>query len=90
MTQTKADRQEAAKKAAATRERNRTRAESQTRGTKAAATRQSNAAAESIEQAKRAANGAVGGVTTAAKSLGNAAFEAGKSVTTRARSITSR
>ena len=39
MAQTKADRQEAAKKAAATRERNRTRAESQERGTTAAATR---------------------------------------------------
>jgi hypothetical protein len=88
MTQTKADRQEAAKKAAATRERNRIRSESQTRGTKAAATRQGNAAVESIDQAKRAAGSAVGGVSTAAKSLGSAAVEAGKSVATRARSIT--
>ena len=65
MTQTKADRQEAAKKAAATRERNRTREESKQRGTKAAATRQGNAAGESVEQAKQSARSAGGGLKSA-------------------------
>ncbi len=53
MTQTKADRQEAAKKAAATRERNKIKSESEQRGTKAAATRQGNAAADSLEPGAR-------------------------------------
>jgi hypothetical protein len=85
MPQTKADRQAAAKKAAATRERNKTKAKSQARGTKAASTRQGNAAAESLDQAKRAASGAISGLATAAKHAGTAAKEAGKSVATRAR-----
>ena len=85
MAQTKADRSAAAKKAAATRERNKVRSESQTRGTKAASTRQGNAAAESLDQAKRAAGSAIGGLTSAAKAAGNAAKEAGKSVATRGR-----
>jgi hypothetical protein len=85
MAQTKADRKAAAKKGAATRERNRTKAKSQKRGTKAASTRQGNAAAQSLDQAKRAAGGAIGGLTSAAKSAGTAAVEAGKSVATRAK-----
>jgi hypothetical protein len=85
MAQTKADRQAAAKKAAATRERNRTKAKSQTRGTKAASTRQGNAAADSLGQAKQAASGAITGFGTAAKHVGSAAVEAGKSVATRAK-----
>ena len=80
---TKADRKAAAKKAAATRERNRTKAKSQVRGTKAASSRQSNAAADSLGQAKQAATGAITGLATAAKHVGTAAVEAGKSVTTR-------
>ena len=85
MAQTKADRKAAAKKAAATRERNRTKAKSQVRGTKAASSRQSNAAADSLNQAKQAATGAVSGLGTAAKRVGGAAVEAGKSVATRAK-----
>jgi hypothetical protein len=82
MAQTKADRQEAAKKGAATRERNRTREESKERGTKAAATRQGNQAADSAQQAKRSA---VGGIKSAARSAGDAAKQAGKSVATRSK-----
>ena len=85
MPQTQADRKAAAKKGAATRERNRTKAKSQARGTKAASTRQGNAAVESLDQAKRAAGSAVGGLTSAAKATGNAAVEVGKAVVTRAR-----
>ena len=86
MAQTKADRQAAAKKAAATRRRNQVKAESRSRGKKAASTRQGNAAADSLKQAKRAGGAAVSGLTTAAKATGNAAKEAGKSVTSRAQS----
>ena len=79
-TQTKADRQAAAKKAAATRERNRTREESKERGTKAAATRQGNQAAESVDRAKQSARSAGGGLKAAARSVGDAAKQAGSSV----------
>ena len=85
MPQTKADRQEAAKKAAATRERNRTREESKERGTKAAATRQGNAAAASVDQAKQSARSAGGGLKSAVKSIGEAARQAGKSASTRSK-----
>jgi hypothetical protein len=61
VAQTKADRQAAAKKGAATRERNATRNKSQEAGTKAAATRQGKAAADSGRDAKRAASGAASG-----------------------------
>ena len=76
MAQTKADRQAAAKKGAATRERNRTREESQERGTKAAATRQGNEAAADVEQAKQSARSAGGGLKSAARSIGDAAKQA--------------
>jgi hypothetical protein len=85
MTQTKADRQEAAKKAAATRERNRTRETSQDRGTKAAASRQQNNASDHLTEVRKGAEKARDGVTHAARSLGTAASEAGKSVLTRAK-----
>ena len=84
MTQTKADRQAAAKKAAATRERNQVKEQSQERGRKAGASRQRNAAANSLGQAKQAAGTAVGGLTSTAKAVGEAAVQAGKSVATRA------
>lgn len=83
MAQTKADRQEAAKKAAATRERNQTRETSGTRGTKAAASRQANTASDSLAEARKGAEQAWTGVSSAARSLGTAATEAGKSVLTR-------
>src|SRR5215211_781895 len=81
MAQTKADRQAAAKKGAATRQRNKVKTQSQSRGKRAASTRQGRAAAD---QAKRAAGSAVGGVKKAAKSAGGAAKSAGKSAASRA------
>ena len=84
-TQTKADRQAAAKKAAATRERNRAREASKERGTKAAATRQGNQAAESVDRAKQSARSAGGGLKSAVQSVGDAAKQAGKSVATRSK-----
>ena len=83
--QTTADRQAAAKKAAATRERNRARADNSKRGTKAAASAQSNRASANVDEAKHSANSAVGGLVSAAKSLGGAAVQAGKSVAIRSR-----
>jgi GNAT superfamily N-acetyltransferase len=85
MAQTKADRQEAAKKAAATRERNKEREKSSERGTKGAATRQGNEARAGAQQAKQSASGAVGGLKSAARSLGDAAKSAGKSASTRSK-----
>ena len=85
MPQTKADREAAAKKAAATRKRNEIKDESSDRGEKAAATRHRNAASDSLGQAKQAAGTAVGGLTSAAKAVGDAAKHAGKSVASRAR-----
>jgi hypothetical protein len=83
-TQTKADRQAAAKKAAATRERNQVKTRSQQAGKKAASTRQKNNAGDALGQAKSTAKGAVTGLGNAAKLVGGAAIEAGKSVATRA------
>jgi len=83
--QTKADREAAAKKAAATRERNQKRAKSQEAGKKGAATRQGNEAAASAQQAKQSASSAVGGLKAAVRSLGDAAKSAGKSVATRSK-----
>ena len=67
MAQTKADRSAAAKKGAATRERNRKKAESEAAGKKAAGTRQQREAGESANQAKSAALGAVSGAAAAAR-----------------------
>ena len=87
MTATKADRTEAAKKAAATRERNQKRAKSQSQGIKAAASRQGNAASDSFNDARRAVGSAAGGLVSAGKHAGNAAKELGKSAANRARSL---
>ncbi|HWF52726.1 MAG TPA: hypothetical protein VG294_18930 [Solirubrobacteraceae bacterium] len=84
MAQTKADRSAAAKKAAATRERNRSRAQSEAAGKKAAGTRQSRAAGQAASQAKRAAGGAVSGAASAVRLAGNAAKQAGKAAATKA------
>jgi hypothetical protein len=83
-TQTKADRQAAAKKAAATRQRNQAKARSQDAGHKAASTRQKNEAASALDQAKSTAKGAVTGLGNAGRLVGTAAFKAGKSVASRA------
>jgi hypothetical protein len=83
-TQTKADRREAAQKAAATRERNQVREESRAQGTKAASTRQANEAVDRARDAKRALSGAASGIRSAATSTGGAVIQAGKAVATRA------
>lgn len=81
---TKADRQAAAKKAAATRQRNQVRARSQQQGHKAASTRQKNEAASALDQATSTAKGAVSSLGNAGKLVGTAALKAGKSVANRA------
>src|SRR4051794_14366508 len=73
VAQTKADRQAAAKKGAATRKRNEQRASSQAGGKKAAATRQGKAASGAASDAKSAAKGAVSGLGNAARAAGTAA-----------------
>ena len=83
-TRTKADRQAAAKKAAATRRRNQVRARSQQQGHKAASTRQKNEAASALDQATSTAKGAVTNLGNAGKLVGTAALKAGKSVANRA------
>jgi hypothetical protein len=84
MAQTKGDRSAAAKKAAATRERNRSRAQSAAAGKKGAGTRQSRAAEEAASQAKRAAGSAVSSATSALRLIGKAAKQAGKAAATKA------
>lgn len=83
MAQTKADRQAAAKKAAATRERNQIRSSSKQRGRKAASSRRLNEARENLEGARKAAGSIVSGTTGAARHVGDAAVNAGKSVVSR-------
>lgn len=83
MAQNKADRSAAAKKAAATRKRNQQKGENSESGKKAAATRQGNKASENLDEAKQSAGGALAGLTGAAKSVGDAATSAGKSVANR-------
>jgi hypothetical protein len=78
-TRTKADRQAAAKKAAATRQRNQVRARSRQQGHKAASTRQKNEAASALDQATSTAKAAVTGLGNAGKLVGTAALKAGKS-----------
>jgi hypothetical protein len=86
-TQTKSDRSTAAKKAAATRQRNQQRATNKIGGRKAAATRQTHdaeqAADQAVRQVKRAARGVVSGATSAVRFSGVAATEATKAVATR-------
>ena len=83
-TRTKADRQAAAKKAAATRKRNQVRARSRKQGHKAASTRQKNEAGSALDQATSTAKGAITGLGNAGKLVGSAAIKAGKSVANRA------
>ena len=79
-TRTKADRQAAAKKAAATRQRNQVKARSRQQGHKAASSRQKNQAVSALDQASSRAKGAVTGLGNAGKLVGTAAIQAGKSV----------
>ncbi len=81
--QTKADRSAAAKKAAATRERNQIREESRGQGQKAAASRLHNEAQDSLKDARKAAGSVISNTTGAVKSVGDAAFKTGKSVVAR-------
>lgn len=87
MADTKADRSAAAKKAAATRERNQQRTQSEVAGKKAASTRQMHAAEGAADQARRrakqAGSGVLSGGKTAARLTGIAAREATKAVATR-------
>lgn len=83
MTQTKADRSAAAKKAAATRERNQVREDSSKQGRQAAASRFRNEAGDSIADARKKAGSVVSNTTGAVKSVGDAAFKTGKSVASR-------
>ena len=82
MAQTEADRKAAAKKAAATRERNQQREKSHEAGVKGAATRQGNEAADSAHEAKESL---VGGLKGAARAAGDAVQQAGKAASTRSR-----
>jgi hypothetical protein len=82
-TQTKADREEAAQKAAATRKRNETRDSSREAGRKAAATRQQNDAIEAAKQARKDVEQAFSSLGSAAKSTRDASVLAGRSVATR-------
>lgn len=83
-TQTKADRQAAAQKAAATRKRNEVRSRASQNGKKAASTRQANEARSALDQASSKAKGAFTSLGNAGKLVGTAAVGAGKSVVTRA------
>jgi hypothetical protein len=80
--QAKSDRSAAAKKAAATRQRNREHAQAQQAGKKAAATRERRAASdtaeESVNQARQATRGAVAGLAASARLAGQAAKLAGR------------
>ena len=82
-TQTKADRQEAAQKAAATRKRNEKRQESSHAGRKAAASRFQTDAVEAAKRARKEVEGAFSSLGTAAKSAREASVSAGKSVASR-------
>ncbi len=82
-TQTKADRQAAGKKAAATRERNEKKAESQQAGYKAAATRLQNEAADGVKKARTEFGKATSSVGNAAKASGDAVYKTGRSLAAR-------
>jgi hypothetical protein len=81
--QTKADRREAAQKAAATRRRNEIRQQSREQGTKAASSRQANEAAQGVRDARSSLAGAASGVGSAGRSVAGAAAQAGKATVTR-------
>lgn len=82
MPQAKSERSAAAKKAAATRQRNQERARAQEAGKKAAETRQRNAASEaagqSVKQARSATKGAASGLAASARMAGDAVKLAGR------------
>jgi hypothetical protein len=82
-TQTKADRQEAAQKAAATRKRNEKRESSAQAGRKAAATRHQKDAVRAVKRARKDAGNGLSNLGSAAKSARDATVSAGKSVTSR-------
>lgn len=87
MTQTKADRSAAGKKAAATRQRNQQRTQAQAQGKKAASSRHGhaaeNAAGQAVTQVKRAAGGVVGGTKSAVRLTSTAAVEAARAAAGR-------
>lgn len=82
-TQTKADRQAAAQKAAATRKRNEKRETSQDAGRKGAATRHQNDAVRAVKRARKDAGNGFSNLGSAAKSARDATVLAGKSVASR-------
>jgi hypothetical protein len=81
--QTKADRQAAAQKAAATRKRNEQRETNQEAGRKAAATRHQKDAIKAAKRARKDAGQGLENLGSAAKSARDATVSAGKSVATR-------
>ncbi len=94
MTQTQADRSAAAKKAAATRERNQVRRRSQATGHRAASARQVHEAQGAAHEARRRAvgvfRGAVTGTRSAARFAAIAAVEVGKAAASRAKVLSDR
>jgi len=74
-TQTKADRQAAAQKAAATRKRNETRENAQLRGRRGVATRRRNEARDRLTDARKSASSGISELGSAAKSIGDAAIK---------------
>jgi hypothetical protein len=84
MARSKADRSAAAKKGAATRERNRKKAKSEAAGKKAAGTRQSREAGELVSRAKRAAGAAMSGAASAVRLAGQAVRQGGKAIASKA------
>lgn len=85
--QTQADRREAGRKAAATRQRNAERAEAREQGTKAASSRQANEARDQSRAARRSLSSAASDVRSAGESIVGAAFGAGKAIVTRAAAV---
>ena len=79
-TRTKADRQAAAKKAAATRQRNQVRARLAQAGTQGGLYPTEERGGSALDQATSTAKGAVTGLGNAGKLVGTAALKAGKSV----------
>ena len=88
--QTKADREAAGKKAAATRQRNEARADASAGGKKAGATRHANNATKSLREARRAAHSAVSEARNVAGSVGEAAVHASRSVVSRVGAVARR
>lgn len=82
-TQTKADRQEAAQKAAATRKRNETRQTSQDAGRKAAATRHQNDAVKAVKKARKNVGAGFSSFGSAATQTRDATVLTGKAVASR-------